>query len=179
MLRLAAGGAGGPDGRTGGRGEKRVIELSVPDFGSLALEHLVLDFNGTLAEDGALLPGVREALGALSQRLQLHVVTGDTFGRARQELAGIACELVILDAAGQAEAKARIVERLGPRRTACIGNGRNDRLMLGSAALGVAVLQKEGASAECLAAADVVCRTIVEALDLLVEPLRLTATLRG
>ncbi len=156
-----------------------MIELSVPDFGSLALEHLVLDFNGTLAEDGALLPGVREALGALSQRLRLHVVTGDTFGRARQELLGIPCELVILEGTGQAEAKARYVERLGPRRTACIGNGRNDRLMLASAALGVAVLQKEGASAESLLAAKVVCRTIGDALELLVEPLRLVATLRG
>ena len=156
-----------------------MIEITVPDFGSLVVEHLVLDFNGTLAEDGILLPGVREALIGLSRRLKIHVVTGDTFGQAKRELGGIPCELVILESAGQAHAKAQYVERLNPDRTACIGNGRNDRLMLAKAALGVVVVQREGAAAESLMAAQVVCRSIVEALELLTEPLRLVATLRG
>jgi len=43
-----------------------MIELTVPGFGALRLEHLVLDYNGTLAVDGKLLPGVRDALGALA-----------------------------------------------------------------------------------------------------------------
>ncbi len=102
-----------------------------------------------------------------------------TVGQARRELDGIPCELVILESTGQAHAKAHDVERLNAERTACIGNGRNDRLMLARAALSVAVVQKEGASAESLMAAKGVCRSIVEALDLLTEPLRLVATLRG
>ena len=55
---------------------------------------------------------------------------------------------------------------------------RNDRLMLKEAALGIAVILKEGASAESVAAADVVCTDIVAALELLQNPLRLIATLR-
>jgi soluble P-type ATPase len=60
-----------------------------------------------------------------------------------------------------------------------VGNGRNDRLMLEAAALGLAVILGEGASSATLAAADAVCLSIADALDLLIHPLRLTATLRS
>jgi soluble P-type ATPase len=61
----------------------------------------------------------------------------------------------------------------------CIGNGRNDRLMLAESALGIAVVLGEGAAAVTLAAADVVCTDILAALALLTHPLRLVATLRS
>ncbi len=43
-----------------------MIEVNVPGFGNLRLQHLVLDYNGTLSRDGGLLEGVREALLALA-----------------------------------------------------------------------------------------------------------------
>jgi soluble P-type ATPase len=46
------------------------------------------------------------------------------------------------------------------------------------AALGIAVVGPEGCSGELIAAARVVCRDILDALDLLQNPLRLKATLR-
>lgn len=156
-----------------------MIEVGIPSFGKLALEHLVLDYNGTLAQDGVLLPGVREGLSVLAECLTIHVLTGDTFGKARQGLEGVSCTCVVLAREEQAEAKADYVERLGPAKVACIGNGRNDRLMLQKAGLGIAVLQGEGAATESLVAARIVCRDIQDALDLLLSPLRLTATLRG
>jgi soluble P-type ATPase len=116
---------------------------------------------------------------SLADRIALHVVTADTFGAARAELEGFPCQLTVLLSGGQAEAKAAFVKRLGAEVTACVGNGRNDRLMLATAALAIAVLQEEGAAKECLMAAHVICRDIREALDLLLLPLRLTATLRG
>jgi soluble P-type ATPase len=78
-----------------------------------------------------------------------------------------------------APSAARYVRRLGAGRTACIGNGRNDRLMLRAAALGIAVILAEGASAETVRAADIVVGDIGHALDLLLEPTRLLATLRS
>jgi soluble P-type ATPase len=60
-----------------------------------------------------------------------------------------------------------------------IGNGRNDQLMLKASALGIAVILAEGIAAETLLASDVVCTSIIDALDLLRNPLRLTATLRS
>ena len=156
-----------------------MLEIFVPGFKKLRIKHLVLDYNGTIACDGELIEGVRERLEALSKRVKVHVVTADTFGRAQTGLKGVPCELVILPEEMQAEAKRRYVKGLGPDKTACIGNGRNDRLMLDSAAVGVAVILEEGASAEAIKSADVVCTSINSALDLLLNPLRLIATLRS
>lgn len=154
-----------------------MLTVSIPGFRILALKHLVLDFNGTLACNGEVLPGVAERMVALSGRLVIHVATGDTFGNAAAALKGLPCQVELLPEAGLSEAKRAYVARLGADRVA-IGNGRNDRLMLSVAALGIAVIQGEGAAAETLACADVVAPGIAEALDLLLFPKRLVATLR-
>lgn len=155
-----------------------MIEIDVPGSSRLRLEHLVLDYNGTLAVDGALLPGVRERLTALSERLQVHVLTADTFGCAGRGLEGVPCRLTVLGPGAQDRAKLEAVRGLGTEVTACIGNGRNDGEMLREAALGIAVILSEGACARTLAAADIVCTRVQDALDLLQHPLRLVATLR-
>lgn len=156
-----------------------MIAVTIPGFGALELRHLVLDYNGTLAVDGKLLPGVREALTALADRLEIHVITADTFGLAGTELAGLPVNITIVPQAEQAEIKLAHVVRLGTESVFAIGNGRNDRKMLAAAAVGVALTQGEGASAETLAAADVVATHVVDALDLLLHPKRLIATLRS
>jgi len=156
-----------------------MLNIEIPGFDALRLEHLVLDYNGTLAIDGALIDGVRRRLIDLASRLRIHVITADTFGNVRSALTGLSCELTILPAEHQAAGKLAYVERLGAARTACVGNGRNDRLMLKEAALGIAVIQGEGTAVEALISARVVVPDIVGALDLLAHPLRLVATLRA
>ena len=155
------------------------IDVRVPGFGLLDLAHLVLDFNGTLAIDGRLLPGVKRRLDRLARVLRVHVVTADTFGKARASLANLDCRLEILGRGAEDRAKAAYVRRLGAERVACIGNGCNDRLMLRAARLGLAVIQVEGASAQTLAAADLVLPSIIDALDLFQKPRRLVASLRS
>ena len=154
-------------------------EVVIPGFGALRLEHLVLDYNGTLAVDGKLLRGVRPRLVRLARSMQVHVVTADTFGKARAALAGLPCTAVILGHRSQDRAKAAYVRRLGASRAACIGNGRNDALMLRAAALGIAVVQAEGAAGAAALAADLWVTDVRDALDLLLKPLRLTASLRS
>ncbi len=156
-----------------------MIELSIPGFKDLRLEHLVLDFNGTLAQDGLLIPGVKSRLLGLSEQLCLHVVTADTFGAVKQAISGVPCTLHILTADRQDEGKRDYIRQLGAERTSSMGNGRNDRLMLKEAALGICVALSEGAFSGTVLAADVVCTSILDALDLLHHPLRLTATLRS
>jgi soluble P-type ATPase len=145
---------------------------------TLEIRHLVLDFNGTLALDGRIKPGVAELLKELSRHLQVHIVTAGTFGGVENEVRDIPCVLKILHGADQTEQKARYVEELGAEATACIGNGRNDRDMLKKSRLGILTIQEEGAATASLLAADIVCGDILSALQLLLQPLRLTATLR-
>ena len=156
-----------------------MLDLAIPGFKTLSLEHLVLDYNGTLAVDGRMMSGVIDRLHALSGILKLHVVTADTFSRAREALQGLAAELTILTPGSEAEAKLAYVQRLNPERVVAIGNGRNDRLMLGAAALSMAVSSLEGTSVEALIAAHLYLPSVHEALDLLEMPRRLVATLRS
>lgn len=156
-----------------------MIQVDIPGYRVLQLEHLVMDYNGTLAVDGRLEEGVREAFKDLSSQLAIHVITADTFGLAAGQLKDSPVQLSVLSPGHQDIAKRDYVERLGGAATVAVGNGRNDRLMLKTAELGIAVVLREGAAAATLAAADIACVGILPALELLLHPLRLTATLRS
>lgn len=155
-----------------------MLQLAIPGRPALEIAHLVLDYNGTLAHDGAVIAAVPALLQLLSTHVTVHVVTADTFGTARAALAGLPCTVALLTAGRQAEQKLQFVQSLGANQTIAVGNGANDRLMLTAAAIGIAVLQGEGAAAATLIAADIVCPSIAVALELLLHPQRLTATLR-
>lgn len=155
-----------------------MLSLDIPGFGRMRIKHVVLDFNGTLAVDGSLLPGVRTRLKAIARDFSVHVLTADTHATARTALRGLPCTLRVLAWTGQDRAKRDYVRRLRPG-VACIGNGRNDCLMLKAATLGIALVQAEGAAPESILAADIVVSNVCDALDLLLKPLRLVATLRS
>ena len=78
-----------------------MLEISIPGGKDLRLEHLVLDYNGTLACDGEILPGVKDCLHELADRLQIYVLTADTFGKARAGLAGCPRRPFVYTAEGQ------------------------------------------------------------------------------
>jgi len=155
-----------------------MVRCDIPEKETLAIENLILDFNGTLAVDGILIPGVAERLRDLSSRVTIHVITADTNGTARAQLADLPCRVEIIGTRAQDQAKLAYAKNLGLANVAAIGNGRNDALLLKNAALGIAVIQAEGAATEALSAARIICTGINDALDLLLRPPRLTATLR-
>ena len=156
-----------------------MIEIDIPGFASLRLNYLVSDYNGTLALDGHLLPGVGTALRELAASLQIHVITADTFGIAAEELAGLPVQLTITPPQDQAAAKLEFVKRLGADSVVAICKGRNDRLMLEAAAVGIALVQREGVATETLASADLLSASVLDAIELLRHPLRLRASLRS
>ncbi|MCB2185478.1 MAG: ATPase P [Deltaproteobacteria bacterium] len=153
------------------------LRVAIPGRGELALAHLVLDLNGTMALDGSLVPGVREAVDRLAGQLTCHLVTADTFGTAAG-LFGGGVELCPLSPGEEDRQKEALVRSLGAAGVAAVGNGANDALMLGAAALGIAVLGPEGLAVEALLAAQVVAPGPLAALELLLKPDRLRATLR-
>lgn len=155
-----------------------MIKLDIPEFGLLELEHFVTDFSGTLSEDGKVLPGVIEKLNELSEQLNIHVLTSDTFGRAQQELKGVNCILHILEGEGHIFQKEKYVLDLGTSSVAALGNGNNDARMLKAAILGISICLKEGCSIEALNASRILVRSPVDAIDLFLYPKRLIATLR-
>ena len=92
---------------------------------------------------------------------------------------GLPLRTTIISAdAAQDEAKRAFVRTLGADHVCAVGNGRNDAGMVAEAALGIALIQGEGAWPGTVAAADVVCTGIGPALEILLHPTRLVATLR-
>lgn len=156
-----------------------MIAINIPGFTSLRLAHLVLDYNGTIAVDGHLIPGVADAFHSLHPDIQIHVITADTFGIAAAQLADLPVTLTIIPQSDQAQEKKCYVHQLGADSVIAVGNGRNDRDMLKSAAVGIALVQAEGGAAEAIMAADLVCTNILDALALLQHSKRLIATLRA
>ena len=156
-----------------------MISYQLPGRRSHHLSALVVDFNGTLAFDGKLVPSVRSRITALAKVLQIYVVTGDTFGTAREALHGLDVKVIVLDSLRQASAKERFISRLSASKVCAIGNGNNDVAMLRRARLAIAVIGREGCAPHALANADIVVRDVTDALDLLLHTKRLTASLRS
>jgi len=151
------------------------IRLTAPDGAPRVFHDLVLDYSGTVSLDGSLLPGIEERLWELSKRLRVTVLTADTFGKAESEMKGLPVEVRII-CAGQD--KADFLMKRNPARAIAIGNGRNDRPMMAIAGLSIAVIGPEGAAGGIFPMADVVVTHIHHALDLIIRPLRLKASLR-
>lgn len=155
-----------------------MIELNIPGRGIIQLQHLVCDVNGTLAVDGQLAEGVARSLRTLQDRLNVHLLTADTHGRQHLIDQQLNIQAVRVLPGGESAQKADYVRGLGAGCVAAIGQGANDKAMLKTAALGICVLSMEGVAVETLLAADLLVPDVVAALELLVKPLRIAASLR-
>ena len=156
-----------------------MIKVNIPGFADLTLKDVIFDYNGTLASDGLLIPGVKEPLIALAEKLKIHIVTGDSLGTAKTELQGIPCTISIAPPTEQGLNKQNYLHHLNPKETVSIGNGRNDQQIMKESAVGIVILGPEGVAVEALKAADVMVATIFDAINLLQHPNRLSSTLRS
>jgi soluble P-type ATPase len=154
-----------------------MITLEIPGRERLAISHLAVDLNGTLATDGRISPEIASRVRTLGSLLRVHILTADTYGTATT-LKELGAEIVVVGPGDQVEAKAAIIRGLGLQQTVAIGNGLIDEAMLREAALGIVVIGREGAAVRSLLAADLVVRSIEDALDLFLLPKRLVASLR-
>ncbi len=152
-----------------------MIELEIPGRGTLALQHLVMDVNGTIARDGTLVIGVIPRIYKLGKLLDLHLLTADTHGTQERIDALLDMKAEIVETSAD---KANYVRRLGAETVVAIGNGANDVAMCKDAAIGIAVIGPEGVATALLQSADVFVRDVTDGMDLLLTPGRLRATLR-
>ena len=150
-----------------------MIRLEIPGWKPIELAHVVLDVNGTVTRRGQLLEDVAVRIHELKKHVDVRLASADTFGTLSNVAAELGLEAQI---APDAASKLELIEALGPARTAHGGNGSNDAAALRTAALGLAVLGPEGLSSAAFAAADVVCASVQDALDLLLDSQLLSAT---
>ena len=156
-----------------------MIEINIPGRGTIQLEHLVSDVNGTLAVDGLLLEGLARKITGLGDRLQVHLLTADTHGGQAVIDQQLSLQAVRIKKGHEAGQKADYVKNLGADKVVAIGQGANDAAMLREAAIGIGILSLEGIARDTLLAADILVPDIYAAFDLLEKPLRLVASLRA
>jgi soluble P-type ATPase len=158
------------------------IAIDIPGFGKLQINAVLSDFTGTLAFNGKLVPGVRDRLVRLAQLVDIHVVTADSFATAEKELKGLPLVYKMLQPEKEDVQKRLYAEGLNPHLRASLGNGNNDRLHLKLAkeagGLAIAVENGEGCALDAILNSNVFVFGAVNALDLLLEPILLRATLR-
>ena len=137
-----------------------MMKTQIPGWGELEIKNLILDFNGTIAKDGKVLEGVKELLGKIHEAgivpVHVKIFGSDTVARDKRCLC----------------------QELGCRNTASIGNGRNDIQVFPASVLSIAVIGNEGAFTKSAMLADVLVNDVCQALELLLSPNRLIATLR-
>ena len=152
--------------------------IQIPNYKTINLQHLILDYNGTIAKDGVLKKEAKKLLPLLAQKYTLHVITADTFGSVVNELKDFDLHVKVLTSQNHILEKEEYVIELNANQCAAVGNGNNDALMLQKAAIGICLIGDEGCSTKSLLASDIVCKSISEALELFLYSKRLTATLR-
>ena len=156
------------------------MNITIPGRDELIIENILLDYNGTIAVDGKIIKSIEKRIDKLDKMgLNIFVLTADTHGTVRKECGHLPLEVIVFDNNEARISKKEIVEKLGSDRCIAIGNGYNDGLMLLKSKLGIAVMGEEGMSLKAIENADVVCRNIEDALDLIIKEKRLIATLRG
>ncbi len=156
-----------------------MLEVKIPGKGKFTLKYLVSDFTGTLSVDGIPVKGIKEKLNRISKFLEIHILTADTFGKAKEALKDVNAKVVILSQGNEAEQKEEYVKKLDKNKVVALGNGRNDRKMLKESAIGIAVMLEEGCAIETIQNADILVKSPLDALDLLLIPKRLIAVLRS
>lgn len=154
-----------------------MLNIQIPGRDVLTLQHLILDYNGTIAEDGDIIEAVRPRLEALSRDLSIYVITADTHGTAAKKCAGLPLQVLTFPTTEVGRIKAAEVQKLSGG-VITIGNGFNDISMSDAADLSICVIGREGCCGALLMHTDVVVTSIADALDLLLIPGRLRATLR-
>ena len=157
-----------------------MISFAIPGQDELYIKHLVMDVNGTLAEDGELIPGVADKLLILREQLSIHLLTANTYGTIEKIEQLLNLKAVKLDRQSGDEAgqKTRYILKLNTEFCAAIGQGANDAGMLKTAALGISVMSTEGLMIDALMASKLLMPDILSALDLFIKPGRLIASMR-
>lgn len=154
-----------------------MLTIHIPGRDEFTISHLMLDYNGTIALDGKVIPAIVPQLELLSKDIDICVITADTHGTAVKNCKGLPLEVKVFPTTDVGRIKAEEALKL-TGGVACIGNGFNDILMSDACDLSICVIGKEGCCGALLSHVDVVVTSIEDALDLLIKPDRLRATLR-
>jgi len=156
-----------------------MIKIDISSLGTVIIQNIVLDFNGTIANDGKLDDILRSKILKLHELgFKIYIITADTNETVKDEIKDLPVKIRILNPGDEEKEKLKILESIGAENSFVMGNGRNDILMVKKAKIGVGVIGEEGISGKLMSVCDIIVTSPMDGLDLLLKPNRLKATLR-
>lgn len=90
----------------------------------LQIEHLVLDYNGTIAINGKIIAGVKERLETLVHLVDVHVLTADTYGSVYKQSRELNLLVHVIGKYHQNREKLSFIESLKPEYCVAIDQRR-------------------------------------------------------
>ncbi len=154
-----------------------MISIQRPGQEPIEIDHILIDFEGTLASDGRVHPKAKDKINLLSKRTKIYILIKGEQEKVKETLRRVKAELFFAKEDDSSLQKLDLLLNLGPPRTAVIGNGIDDFRMMEEAGLSMVVIGKEGTSGKLIQRADLIFTNIIDALDFLLKPLRQKATL--
>ena len=89
-----------------------MISVSIPGWGDLDIEYLVIDYNGTCAFDGKMKESVKEMLERVSRYIKVFIITSDTYGNIDSEGNTIGFSIIKVGKESSSQEKAKINKEL-------------------------------------------------------------------
>lgn len=152
------------------------MKYMVPGVGALELNTIIFDLNGTLTVRGELPHGVSKRLQQLKNLgFTCVLFSGDQRGNAQKLAEELGIDFV---STKDTQAKREAAQKYDKEHTVAIGNGRIDIGVFENAKVRIGTLQAEGIHIGILPHIDILVPSIIDALDLLLDPDSLAATMR-
>lgn len=154
-----------------------MLTIQRPGYDPLEIEFILIDFEGTLAQDRRIHPKAKDKINLLSKRAKIYALTKGDKEFLDEAFRKVNVEPFYSKEGETTQQKLDLLRQLGADKTIAIGNGMDDAQLLEEACFGICVAGREGASGEAIRKADLVVSNIIDALDFLLKPLRQKATL--
>lgn len=139
----------------------------VPGLGEIEIKTLVFDLNGTISNRGKVIDGVVERMSKLKKSgFRLIMITSDQRGLGAKTAESLKMEYFQAETSADKE---KIILSLDPMTIAAFGNSRIDIGMFHHARVSIACIEGEGIHAEIFRFADILVKSINDALDLFLD----------
>lgn len=152
------------------------MKYIMPGVGELELNTIIFDLNGTLAVHGKVPQEAFEQIQKLKDiGFTCVLFSGDQRGNAQKLAQELGIEFI---STRDTDAKRQAAQKYPKEHTVAIGNGRIDIGVFENAKVRIGTLQAEGIHTAILPYIDILVPSIIDALDLLLDPDSLAATMR-
>ncbi|MPQ47285.1 hypothetical protein GCQ56_09710 [Marinifilum sp. N1E240] len=152
------------------------LNFAVPGVGTITIDTLVVDSNGTLTVKGEMVPGVVERIHRL-QSLGVNVVMISSDQRGNARALALSSGIAYYEANNSRE-KEDVLLSLGSNNVAAIGNARIDIGLFVQSIVSIATLQSEGIHKDIIDHVDVIVPSINDALDFFLDEDTFIATMK-